>query len=123
MEYRASASKSTVQKEKTQPTTVRLPGNLLDQAREFLESGMTGIATMSGLVAGALEWYLEKMRREQIDQAFLKMAEDRNYQRLSRELNEMFSHSDRETMSLRKVSEKAPEARSRQTASASTRHA
>ena len=123
MEYRASASKSTIQKERTQPTTVRLPGSLLDQAKEFLESGVTGIATMSGLIAGALESYLEKIRKEQIDQAFLKMAEDRNYQRLSRELNEMFSHSDRETMSLRRASEKPTEAQSRQTASASTRHA
>jgi hypothetical protein len=78
---------------------------------------------MSGLIAGALEWYLENMRKEQIDQAFLKMAEDRNYQRLSRELNEMFSNSDRETMSLRKVSEKVPRPQSRETASASTRHA
>ncbi len=123
MEYRASATKSTIQKERTQPTTVRLPGSLLDQAKEFLESGVTGIATMSGLMAGALEWYLENMRKEQIDQAFLKMAEDRNYHRLSRELNEMFSNSDRETMSLRKVDKEVPEAQSQQTASASTRHA
>ena|SRR5436190_1582700 len=119
-----SVSKSTIQKERTQPTTVRLPGSLLDQAKEFIESGITGIATMSGLIAGALELYLENMRKEQIDQAFLRVAEDRNYQRLSRELNQMFSNSDRETMSLRNVSEKAPSSQSsREAASASTRDA
>jgi len=59
MEYRASANNSTIEKKATQPTTVRLPGSLLDEAKEFLESGVTGITTMSGLMAGALKLYLE----------------------------------------------------------------
>lgn len=123
MEYRASASKSTIQKEKTQPTTIRLPGSLLEQAKELLNSGVTEIATMSGLIADALEYYLESMRKEHIDQAFLKMAEDHNYQRLSREVNAMFSNSDRETMSLQKVSKKNPVLEAPEAAVASTRHA
>jgi hypothetical protein len=119
MAYQASADDATSRKEKTQPTTVRLPGTLLEEAKELLASRVTGIATMSGLIAGALEAYIKMIRKEQIDRAFLRAAEDGQYQRLSREVNEMFAITDRETISL----EKKQTVESRETVAASTRHA
>jgi hypothetical protein len=119
MQYEASTDNATTRKEKTQPTTVRLPGSLLDEAKELLASGVTNIGTMSGLIAGALEAYIKMIRKQQVDRAFLQAAENGQYQRLSREVNEMFAITDRETISREK--ERAVE--SRETAAASTRHA
>jgi hypothetical protein len=119
MAYQASPDDATTRKGKTQPTTVRLPGTLLEQAQELLASGVTGIATMSGLIAGALEAYIKMIRKDQIDRAFLQAAEDGQYQRLSREVNDMFAITDRETISL----EKKPTVESRETVAASTRRA
>lgn len=99
MTYEASAHDATTGKEKTQPTTVRLPGSLLDEAKELLASGVTNIGTMSGLITGALEAYIKVIRRHEIDRAFLQAAEDGRYQKLSREVNEMFAITDRETIS------------------------
>lgn len=118
MTYQAS-NDSTGHREKTQPTTVRLPGTLLEEAKELLESGVTGIATMSGLMKDALQTYLKMMRKQQIDLAFLQAAADSQYQRLSREVNAMFAISDRETM----FGEKKQAVENRETAAASTRHA
>ena len=119
MAYQVSMDDATTRKEKTQATTVRLPGALLEEAKELLASGVTGIATMSGLIAGALEAYIKMIRKQQIDRAFLQAAEDGQYQRLSREVNEMFAITDRETIS----SEKKRAVESQETVAASTRHA
>ena len=119
MAYQVSTDDATTRKEKTQPTTVRLPGALLEETKELLASGITGITTMSGLIAGALEAYIKMIRKDQIDRAFLQAAEDGQYQRLSREVNDMFAITDRETISL----EKKPTVESRETVAASTRRA
>jgi len=93
--------------------------NLVGGAKELLESGVTGIATMSGLMKDALQTYLKMMRKQQIDLAFLQAAADSQYQRLSREVNAMFAISDRETM----FGEKKQGVENRETTAASTRHA
>jgi hypothetical protein len=110
---------ATTLTEKTQPTTVRLPGTVLEQARELLASGVPGITTMSGLVAGALEAYMNMFRKERIDRAFLRAAEDGQYQTLSREVNELFATTDRETISL----ENKRAVESQEKVAASMRHA
>jgi hypothetical protein len=111
MVYEASTD-ATTHKEKTQPTTVRLPGSLLDEAKELLASGVTNIGTMSALIADALEAYIRMLRKQQIDHAFLVAGKDGRYRKLSREVNEMFAISDRESVSIE----------DRQTVSASARH-
>lgn len=119
MAYQVSTEDATTRNEKTMPTTVRLPGALLEETKELLASGITGITTMSGLIAGALEAYIKIIRKEQIDRAFLRAAEDGQYQRLAREVNEMFAITDRETLSL----EKNRAVESRETVAATTRRA
>jgi hypothetical protein len=102
MANRSSMDEAATVTEKTQPTTIRLPGTVLEQAKELLASGVPGITTMSGLVAGALEAYMNMVRKEQIDHAFLRAAKDVRYQTLSREVNALFATTDRETISVEK---------------------
>jgi hypothetical protein len=79
-------------------TTLRLPRQLYERAKLFVDTGSQG--SVNDLIVNALTAYIRAMERRAIDDAFRPMATDRQYQREARALAEQFSASDAETIEL-----------------------
>jgi hypothetical protein len=78
--------------------TLRLPRQLYEKAKLFVENGNTG--SVNDLIVNALGAYVRAMERKVIDDAFRPMATDKRYQREALRLAEQFSVSDAETIEL-----------------------
>lgn len=79
-------------------TTLRLPRQLYERAKLFVESGSKG--SVNELIVNALTAYIRAMERKVIDDAFRPMATDKLYRREALRLSEQFSASDAETIEL-----------------------
>jgi hypothetical protein len=79
-------------------TTLRLPRQLYERAKLFVEKGST--ASVNDLIVNALAAYIKAMERKAIDEAFRPMAKDKRYQREALQVAKLFSASDAETIEL-----------------------
>jgi hypothetical protein len=96
---RRSATPSSVTKSPRKvQTTLRLPRQLYERAKLFVGRGSKG--SVNDLIVNALAAYVRAMERKAIDDAFLPMATDKQYQREALRLAEQFSVSDAETIEI-----------------------
>jgi hypothetical protein len=79
-------------------TTLRLPRKLYEQAKLFVEQGKTG--SVNDFIVNALTAYMRAMERKAIDDAFIGMAGDKQYQREALRIAEEFAASDAEALEL-----------------------
>jgi hypothetical protein len=79
-------------------TTLRLPRQLYEQAKLFVESERK--SSVNDLIVNALAAYIRAMERKAIDEAFRPMATDKRYRREAVRLAEHFSASDAETIEI-----------------------
>lgn len=77
-------------------TTVTLPATLLNRSQHFIDKG--NIPSHNALIVAAVEHYLLKLERQEIDRQFEAMAEDSDYQIFNEELAEAFADSDWEAL-------------------------
>ena len=96
---RPPATRSSVAKppRKVQ-TTLRLPRQLYEKAKLFVESGSKG--SVNDLIVNALTAYVRALERKAIDDAFRPMGTDKQYQREALHLAEQFAASDAETIEI-----------------------
>ena len=79
-------------------TTLRLPRKLYEQAKLFVEREKTG--SVNDFIVNALAVYMRAMERKAIDDAFIGMAGDRQYQREALRIAGEFAVSDAEALDL-----------------------
>ncbi|HEU5452609.1 MAG TPA: hypothetical protein VFU76_11520 [Terriglobales bacterium] len=79
-----------------QPTTVRLPRRLYDEARAAIQRGATEATSLNELLIDSLEEKLRQLRREKIDAEFAAMRNDHPYRKAATGLAEEFAASDGE---------------------------
>lgn len=79
-------------------TTLRLPRQLYERAKLFVENGSKG--SVNDLIVNALTAYVRAMERKAIDDAFRPMTADKHYQREALRVAEQFSASDAETIEI-----------------------
>ena len=91
---------ATGRKSSLQTTTVRLPRQLYEQARDVLGTGTTEATSLNELLVEALRQKLRELRRAQIDAGFAEMKNDAQYRRESDILEDEFATNDRETLRL-----------------------
>jgi len=84
-------------------TTVRLPRALYDEARKFVDCSPA--ENINDFFVTAICNYVKMLRRKQIDAAFAGMAEDADYLKESKLIEEDFGPSDWEAF---EISEKDP---------------
>lgn len=75
-------------------TTVRVPKPLYDEAERIVHKNSTPAATINEFFIAAICAYVKLVKRRQIDAAFAGMAEDADYQKQARLVNEKFSETD-----------------------------
>lgn len=75
-------------------TTVRVPKLLYDEAEKIVHKNATPAATINEFFIAAICAYVKLVKRRQIDAAFTGMAEDADYQKQVRLVNEKFSETD-----------------------------
>jgi hypothetical protein len=75
-------------------TTVRVPQPLYDQAKHFVQKKGTAAENINDFFVTAIGAYVEMLRRQQIDADFAGMANDAQYQSISKQLNREFAVSD-----------------------------
>ena len=78
-------------------TTVRLPRQLYDEARQVVEKGKTEATSLNDLLVRSLGEKLRQLRREHVNAEFVGMSTDAQYQRESEVLAEEFASNDRTT--------------------------
>lgn len=81
-------------------TTVRLPRNLYNEARRFVDKNLVSAETLNDFLVTAVLSYVKVVRRRQIDAAFSCVAEDVDYQKEAKLIAEEFSQSDWEALEL-----------------------
>lgn len=81
-------------------TTVRLPRPLYEEARSFVQKEVSPAENINDFFVAAICAYVKLLRRKQIDSDFARMAEDADYQREARLIEEEFSPSDWEAFEL-----------------------
>ena len=79
-------------------TTLRLPRQLYERAKQFVDRGNK--RSVNDLIVNALTAYVRAMERRAIDDAFRPMATDKQYQHEALRLAEQFSASDAETIEI-----------------------
>jgi hypothetical protein len=79
-------------------TTLRLPRQLYEKAKLFVQNGSKN--SVNDLIVNALAAYIRALERKAIDDAFRPMATDKRYRREALRLAEQFSGSDAETIEL-----------------------
>src|SRR5258708_18845451 len=77
-------------------TTLRLPRQLYERAKLFVEKGST--ASVNDFIVKALAAYVKAMERKAIDEAFRPMATDKRYHSEALRIAKQFSASDSETI-------------------------
>lgn len=79
-------------------TTLRLPRGLYEKIKLLATRRNAG--SMNDFILDALASYVRAMERKAIDDSFLGMASDKDYQRETRRIMQEFAHSDAETLPL-----------------------
>jgi hypothetical protein len=79
-------------------TTIRIPPNVYKRAKSLLNAPGSEIGTFNDLVVEALQAFVHAARRKHIDDAFLMMASDRDYQQEARNVADEFEESDWEAL-------------------------
>jgi hypothetical protein len=79
-------------------TTLRLPRQLYERAKQHVEREQTG--SVNDFIVNALAAYVRAVERKAIDDAFCNMANDRRYQREALRIAEQFAASDAEAIEL-----------------------
>ena len=79
-------------------TTLRLPRQLYERAKLFVERGNT--PSVNDLIVSALAAYIKAMERKAIDDAFRPMATDKRYQSEAMHIAKQFSASDVESIEI-----------------------
>lgn len=80
--------------EKKVRTTVTIPEPLYEEARTFVNSGISPADSINGFFVNAILAYVKLIRRKQIDAKFAGMAEDTDYQKEASLIAEEFNQSD-----------------------------
>lgn len=76
--------------------TINVPVDLLTRSQHFIDDSI--ISDRNTLFVMALEQFLLKLERQEIDLRFEVMAEDNEYQAMNQQLAEDFSDSDWEAL-------------------------
>lgn len=77
-------------------TTLRLPRPLYEQAKSLVEQNKAD--SVNDFIVAALAAYIKAMHRRIIDEAFVRMSEDSDYQKEALLIAEQFSESDAEAL-------------------------
>jgi len=80
--------------------TVRMPANLYDEARRFVDRDIVPADNINDFFVAAICAYVKLLHRKQIDSEFAKMAVDTDYQKEAKLLDEEFATSDWEAFEL-----------------------
>jgi hypothetical protein len=81
-------------------TTVRMPSKLYEEARKFVDRDLVQAENINDFFVTAICAYVKLLHRKQIDADFAKMAEDADYQKEVKLIDEEFSPSDWEAFEL-----------------------
>jgi hypothetical protein len=95
---RSSMVNETNRAARKMQTTLRLPRQLYERAKLFVESEKMG--SVNDFIVNALSAYVRAMERKAIDDAFAGMATDKQYQREALRIAEEFAASDAEALEL-----------------------
>jgi hypothetical protein len=79
-------------------TTLRLPKQLYERIKSHVQHDQT--LSVNEFIVNALAAYVRAVERKAIDDAFLGMADDKQYQREALAIAEQFSASDAEALEL-----------------------
>lgn len=79
-------------------TTLRLPKQLYERVKNYVERDQT--SSVNEFIVNALAAYVRAVERKAIDDAFLGMADDKQYQREALLIAEQFAASDAEALEL-----------------------
>jgi Arc/MetJ-type ribon-helix-helix transcriptional regulator len=79
-------------------TTLRLPKQLYERIRSHVQRDQT--LSVNEFIVNALATYVRAVERKAIDDAFLGMADDKQYQRDALAIAEQFAASDAEALEL-----------------------
>jgi Arc/MetJ-type ribon-helix-helix transcriptional regulator len=79
-------------------TTLRLPKHLYESIKSHVQRDQT--VSVNEFIVNALAAYVRAVERKAIDDAFLGMADDRQYQREALMIAEQFAASDAEALEL-----------------------
>jgi Arc/MetJ-type ribon-helix-helix transcriptional regulator len=79
-------------------TTLRLPKQLYERIKSHVQRGQT--VSVNEFIVNALAAYVRAVERKAIDDAFLGMADDQQYQREALMIAEQFAESDAEALEL-----------------------
>jgi hypothetical protein len=85
-------------------TTVRLPRNLYEEARTYVDKNLVSAETLNDFLVSAVISSLKVVRRKRIDASFACIAEDSDYQKEAKLIAEEFSQSDWEALELGETS-------------------
>jgi len=81
-------------------TTVRMPVKLYDEARKFVDRDLVSADNINDFFVAAICAYVKLLHRKQIDAKFAKMAEDVDYQKDAKLIDEEFGPADWEAFEL-----------------------
>jgi hypothetical protein len=95
----SGAAEETATKKRVR-TTVRMPIKLYDEARKFVDRDLVQADNINDFFVAAISAYVKLLHRKQIDARFAKMAEDVDYQKEAKLIDEEFSPSDWEAFEL-----------------------
>jgi hypothetical protein len=79
-------------------TTLRLPKQLYERIKSHVQRDQT--VSVNEFIVNALAAYVRAVERKAIDDAFLGMADDQQYQREALMIAEQFAESDAEALEL-----------------------
>ena len=79
-------------------TTLRLPKQLYERIKSHVQRDQT--VSVNEFIVNALAAYVRAVERKAIDDAFLGMADDKQYQREALMISEQFAASDAEALEL-----------------------
>jgi Arc/MetJ-type ribon-helix-helix transcriptional regulator len=79
-------------------TTLRLPKQLYERIKSHVQRDQT--VSVNEFIVNALAAYVRALERKAIDDAFLGMADDKQYQREALAIAEQFAASDAEALEL-----------------------
>jgi hypothetical protein len=90
---------TTISKKRVR-TTVRMPVKLYDEARKFVDRDLVQAENINDFFVAAICAYVKLLHRKQIDADFARMAEDTDYQKDIKLIDEEFGNSDWEAFEL-----------------------
>src|ERR1700687_3131295 len=96
---RTGTPSSVIKSPRKVQTTLRLPRQLYERAKQFVDGGNK--RSVNDLIVNALTAYVSAMERRAMDDAFRPMAKDKQYEREALRLAEKLSAREAETLDTR----------------------